>query len=98
MYFEIIVSFHQFYQEELGLKKLSISAFSTQSSTVNILKMPKTLNDVSGFLSICSRSYVYIFYLYSHYCGFKMTLILLSFSDRKYHKLVLLLLKAWYAL
>ena len=61
MYFEIIVSFHQVYQEELGLKKLSISAFSTQSSTVNILKMPKTLNDVSGFLSICSRSYVYIF-------------------------------------
>ena len=43
MYFEIIVSFHQVYQEELGLKKLSISAFSTQSSTANILKCPRHL-------------------------------------------------------
>ena len=64
MYFEIIVSFHQVYQEELGLKKLSISAFSTQSSTNNILKMPKTLNDVSGFFIYLFNKLRIYFFIY----------------------------------
>ena len=61
MYFEIIVSFHQVYQEELGLKKLSISAFSTQSST-EYIKMPKTLMMSQAFyLFVQEVTYIFLF-------------------------------------
>ena len=63
MYFEIIVSFHQVYQEELGLKKLSISAFSTQSSTANILKCPRHLMMSQAFY-LFVQEVTYILFIY----------------------------------